>query len=401
MSIETKVLCRLCCKHTHSIKSHLSKEHTNVSLEEYTRNYPDSPLYSKTALEVINQEFKKTTESKQVKNQTQAKLINIQMDTETKKYKSISEIFGVDPAKCKKKPTRNNPNPGDIVSSYLINNVEELQIFVPKVDKEYVFPADVLINIAMAIEINIPMLLWGLHGTGKSTLAEQYCARTNRPAMRIQHTISTEESHIVGQYIVKDRETQFELGPLAYAMKHGLVYIADEYDFALPNVLSLYQPVLEGKALIIKDAPISMRVIEPHANFRFIATGNTNGNGDETGLYQGTQLQNAANYSRFGVTLKINYLSPEIEKRILEEKIGLAPLISEHMIDFATEIRKGYARKELSITISPRELFNASTIGLIKGMDWKAGINLAFANRLNEVDVSVVEQITSRIFDKL
>ena len=37
-------------------------------------------------------------------------------------------------------------------------------------------------------------------------------------------------------------------------MKHGWVYLADEYDFAFPQILGVYQPVLEGEALVIKEA---------------------------------------------------------------------------------------------------------------------------------------------------
>ena len=90
--------------------------------------------------------------------------------------------------------------------------------------------------------------------------------------------------------VVKNGETVFELGPLPYAMKHGMVYCADEYDFAEPAVLSIYQSVLEGKPLIIKEADLENRVIKPHPNFRFCATGNTNGAGDSFGLYQGTRI---------------------------------------------------------------------------------------------------------------
>lgn len=69
-------------------------------------------------------------------------------------------------------------------------------------------------------------------------------------------------------------------------MKHGWVYLADEYDFAFPQILGVYQPVLEGEALVIKEATPEWRRITPHERFAFIGTGNTNGSGDETGLYQ-------------------------------------------------------------------------------------------------------------------
>jgi cobaltochelatase CobS len=183
--------------------------------------------------------------------------------------------------------------------------------FLATKDPNYVFPIDHAVSVAMALDrrVRVPILLWGLHGSGKSTLAEQVAACTNRPSIRVQHSVDTEASDIVGQWTLEGDKTAFHYGPLARAMRDGLVYIADEYDFALPNVLAVYQAVLEGNPLFIKQAPEHMAIVRPHQDFRFIATGNTNGSGDETGLYQGTQIQNAANYSRFGITIKLDYQS--------------------------------------------------------------------------------------------
>jgi cobaltochelatase CobS len=160
---------------------------------------------------------------------------------------------------------------------------------------------ELLKDVLMMIEMRIPGYLWGHAGTGKSTLPTQLCARLNRPIIRAQHTASTEESHICGQILVRSGATYFEPGLLASAMRNGWVYLADEYDFAFPQILGVYQPVLEGEPLIIKEATPEWRYVEPHKRFAFIGTGNTNGSGDETGLYQGTNIQNAANFSRFGI----------------------------------------------------------------------------------------------------
>src|SRR5690606_3664152 len=117
-----------------------------------------------------------------------------------------------------------------------------------------------------------------------------------------------------------------------------------------------YQPVLEGKALVIKEADAANRIIKPHPNFRFVATGNTNGSGDETGLYQGTNIQNAANYDRFNMVLEIKYMSPEKEVQIIMKQSGIAKGDAEKMVDFASRIREQYSSAKLSAPISPRTL---------------------------------------------
>ncbi len=173
------------------------------------------------------------------------------------------------------------------------------------------------------------------------------------------------------------------------AMLNGWVYLADEYDFALPSVLAVYQPVLEGKALVIKEAPAAQRIVRPHPNFRFIATGNTNGSGDETGLYQGTNIQNAANYDRFHMVLEIKYMKAALETQILVNQAKIDKADAEKLVDFANRVRESYDGNKISSPISPRTLIAAAQIGLRKG-SYRAGISLCFANKLSKVDKEVV-----------
>jgi cobaltochelatase CobS len=252
----------------------------------------------------------------------------------------------------------------------------------------------------MAIELAKNLYVWGHAGTGKTTLIEQIMARTGRPVIRVQHSIGTEESHVLGQWVVRGGQTEFQPGLLPLAMRNGWTYLADEYDFGNPAVLSVYQPVLEpGKSLVIKDAPDEWRVVKPHENFRFIATGNTNGSGDDTGLYQGTQIQNAANYDRFGMVLEATYMAPELEAAILVQRCRIQKKNADQLVDFANRVREAYKNKEIASTISPRCLIDAADIGLRRA-NWRLGVTLAFVNKLSAVDRAVVDGVASRILDK-
>lgn len=286
----------------------------------------------------------------------------------------------------------------------LEDRVDESKNLVPAIDPNYVFPLEDSVNIAMALDQRVKsnILLWGYHGSGKSTLAQQVCARTNRPAIRVQHSVDTESSDVVGQWVLVGGETKFIYGPLARAMISGLVYIADEYDFALPNVLAVYQAVLEGAPLFIKQAPEDMATIVPHPDFRFIATGNTNGAGDETGLYQGTQIQNAANYSRFGLTVKVEYQDASGESAIITKRIGEIPDVDlKNLMEFAKLVREGYDNKSITNTLSTREIIEIAKLAILKGRDgpnWDFAVNHAFNNRMSTIDAAAVRQIMQRVF---
>jgi len=215
--------------------------------------------------------------------------------------------------------------------------------------------------------------------------------------IRIQHTVNTEESHINGQWTVKAGQTEFELGPLPMAMMNGWTYCADEYDFGLPSVLANYQAVLEGKSLVIKEAPAHLRVIKPHAEFRFVCTGNTNGSGDETGLYQGTMIQNSANYDRFGMVVNKKYMDKKAESQILQNHCKLTPVDADKMIEFASLVRQAYDGAKISDTISPRTLIFASKIGVMRG-SFSQGLMLSFMNKLSKIDKEVCVGLSQRIF---
>jgi cobaltochelatase CobS len=375
-----KIECKIDGARVHSIKIHIDKNYPGGewSVEKYLDKYgKDSPLLSAKAETALRErrEQKKAAIAGEMANR-----------------QPLSSLFGLPPAKTL------NPRGQPITVAVFDDHTDETLAFVPDTDKSYVYNIELLKSVLISYELNKTIYLYGYHGSGKTTVLEQVAARTKRPFLRLQHTINTEESHIVGQWTVKDGQTVFQLGPLPMAMQMGLIFCADEYDRALPSVSSVYQAVLEGKPLMIKEAPPEMRIIRPHKNFRFVATGNTNGCGDDTGLYQGTQVQDAANYSRFAITEEVFYPEEKIEAAIVAGQSQCKLEEATKLVKFANEVRKSFAGRQISSTISPRELINAAFLGMVRGGDWRMGLRMAFANRLSRTDREVCDQFAQRLF---
>ena len=76
----------------------------------------------------------------------------------------------------------------------------------------------------------------------------------------------------------------YQYGPLALAMRHGGLFLLDEFDLLDPSTAAGLNSILDGSPLCIPEN--GGEIIEPHEMFRFVATANTNGGSDETGLYQ-------------------------------------------------------------------------------------------------------------------
>lgn len=375
----------------HSIALHLRDEHPEFSVDAYASKFPGAPLLSEYAKERLAQRAAEKAAAGPAVAHAAAASVTPLHAAVAKTQKFFHEVFELGDT-----PEARNAR-GEPIPVTVLEPDPVTAEFIPDVDPNHVWDIEILKNTLMAFELNMPIYEWGHAGTGKTTDLLNVCARTKRPAIRVQHTANTEESHILGQRIAIKGETPFVLGPLPFAMKHGLVYIADEYDFAMPSVLSVYQPVLEGNALVIKEADPADRIIRPHPMFRFCATGNTNGSGDDTGLYQGTMIQNAANYDRFGMVIEKHYMKADHEIQIIASQASIAKGDSKKLVDFATKVREAFGSAKISNTISPRALINAAKIGVRRG-NLRTGIALSFGNKLNKVDREVVDGIAQRIF---
>ncbi|MCP1540017.1 AAA family ATPase [Methylorubrum extorquens] len=390
-----KITCELDGARVHVIQAYLKESHPEWTVERYRAAYPDAPLLSPAAA-------KRLAEKK-----AQAEEAAVTGHIERLPLAKVFETGDV-PA------TKNKRNEPILIAVYKGHQPEALAL-VPEIDRNYVFNLELVKTALMGLEMRMNVYFWGYHGSGKTTLFEQACARTKRPFMRVQHTANTEEAHIIGQYVVQavkraskdaagndievlSTETVFQPGPLTIAMLNGYVYCADEYDFALPSVLALYQPILEGKPLYIKDAPPEMRMIKPHPDFRFVATGNTNGGGDETGLYQGTQIQNAANYSRMHIVEEVPYMEASIETAIVQSQASLKKADAEKLVKFANDIREAFKGGRIGMTISTRELITAGRLAAVRGSDYEAGLRQGYMNRMSRIDREAASQLAQRYF---
>jgi cobaltochelatase CobS len=407
---DNKITCQICGSREHAIQAHLPKLHPEWTLERYKQAYPEAPLLSPYAEEQLNKRRAEMAAGKVPTTPMPASgptpgaaapaaaptsaatiiqsAVTVQPGARVKK--PFHEVFKLGAVKAALS-SKGDPIPISVLTPH------EHQDMVPAEDENYIFNIDLLKTCLMGLELNIPSYLWGHAGTGKTTMWEQISHYLNMPAIRVQHTLNMEEAHVIGQTLANEKGTYFEPGPLPMAMRNGWTYVADEYDRAVPGVLSCYQPVLEGKPLIIKEAPPEWRVVKPHPNFRFVATGNSNGSGDETGLYQSTLTQDASNYSRFGIVEKVNYMPQDQERAILMGKTGIAKEDAQRLVQFATDVRKQYDARQLTNPIGPRELLYAATLGARRA-DFRWGIKVAFSNKLPQRSQLAVDQFAQRIF---
>lgn len=258
------------------------------------------------------------------------------------------------------------------------------------------------------------LFIAGPTGSGKTSCITELAARLNWPVQQITLNGRFEFAQLKGQLQVvpppagsSTPVTQFIHGPLARAMKYGHILLLNEIDMADPAELAGLNDVLEGRPLVIAEN--RGEIIKPHPMFRVVATANSFGSGDESGLYQGVQTQNIASLDRYRF-VKVDYPDQFVEKAILKQVCpSLIDEIVEGMVLLANHVRKlfigtdsdGGSHAELSVTISTRNLVRWGQLAV----DFrnapnclKYALDMALLERCNAEDRQVINNIAISIF---
>jgi len=252
-------------------------------------------------------------------------------------------------------------------------------------------------------------LLVGPTGSGKSSLVEQITARLRWPCITVSAHSRMEMPELTGfnlpitDPVSGDLNTKFVDGPLTKAMRLGMVFVLDEYDTLDPAVSVGLHAILEGRPLVIAEN--GGEVIHPHPNFRFVACGNTAGQGDENSLYSATMQQNLATLDRFRV-FEIGYIPKKEEIKLLMDAVpGLDSKLAASMAEIACAIRArhmGNGSSFLSVTMSTRTLLRwariASTYAHVGAPEpVQTALAESLLNRCDKVQRLAVEKIAQSI----
>jgi cobaltochelatase CobS len=317
------------------------------------------------------------------------------MNKRTKIVTPIATAFGIEAPQSLTIEAYNEPSP-----------------FTPKRDDNYQFRTEVLSDIlawwTLSNELNDGLFLTGPTGSGKSSVVCQIAARLNWPVQRLTAHSRLEMPEMIGHHVVIDGDLVWQDGPLTIAMREGHIFLLDEFDLLDPGTAAGLNGIVEGAPLVIAEN--GGELIEPHPDFRFIATGNTNGGGDRTGLFQGTLQQNAALMDRMWV-VEVGYPTVEMEKAILTKACPNVPTqIADTMITVANEIRGMFMGEDgnpgaIEVTMSTRTLLRWAHMSWFFQAKSRTGVNpldyaldRALANRANPETKRALHEIVQRHF---
>ena len=194
--------------------------------------------------------------------------------------------------------------------------IDESDVSIPAKYPDYVpfgFYKD-LRNIIKS-DMFYPVFITGLSGNGKTLMVEQVCAELGRECIRVNISIETDESDLLGGPTLVDGNVVNRDGPVITAMKRGAILLIDEVDRG-SNKLMCLQGILEGKPYYNKK---NGEMVHPAEGFNVIATANTKGKGDESGRYMAATILDDAFLERFPITVEQEYPDIKVETKILSK----------------------------------------------------------------------------------
>ena len=259
------------------------------------------------------------------------------------------------------KPVEKSDNKIQNVST----DLEETDL-VPKVYKNYV-PFGNFEDVLSIVQSNrfFPVFISGHSGNGKTMSVEQACAKAKRKFICVSMTPETDESDLLGNYVLINGNMEWRDGPVTTAARQGAVLCIDEIDYGAQNLSSL-QRVLEGKPFMLKKKG---ELITPAPGFTVFATANTKGKGSDDGRYMFTNVLNEAFLERFRNTMEQEWPPVSTERKIVQKELSSVgredPDFADKLVTWADVIRKTFSDGGCDEVISTRRLVHiVETFGI-------------------------------------
>lgn len=388
-----KVKCEICGCYYHTLGVHLKSAH-GIDTKEYGAKFPTASLQSEFFTKKLSEGLTGTTRKTTVRA---SKFMAPSTSANGVAATATSNV--TDPVA----PTPANAMAIGAATLVVRDDLtDEDRLYVPQHDGEFDLDMSVLEPLAIAVETDTNALLVGPAGCGKTSLVCELAAILNQPLKRTNMNGEYRVSDFVGEKVLtQDAEgstvVTWKDGILTEAARKGWWLLVDELDAAPARIMMRLQSVLEpGHPLILAEN--NGEVVRIHPNFRLIATANTLGRGDDSGMYAGTNVLNEATLDRFGIVLEVSYLTPAKETAVLVSKTGLPKEVAAKMVEIAGKVRDGLKREECFCTMSTRRLLNWAKMTVKMGGNARKAATVTVVNRLGTDDRRYVTGLIAHVF---
>ncbi len=210
-----------------------------------------------------------------------------------------------------------------------------------------------------AAKLNLPVLIKGPTGCGKTRFIEYMGQQLNRKVYTIACHDDLTSSDLVGRYLIGDNKTYWQDGPLTKAVREGGICYLDEIVEARKDTTVVIHPLADYRRILPIDK--TGEVIEAHPDFMLVVSYNPGYQNLLKGMKPSTK-------QRF-VAMSFDYPVLDKETDIIINESGIDYKLAKELSLLAQEIRR---LKDIDIQESVSTRLLIYTALLIKqGLDAK------------------------------
>ena len=202
-----------------------------------------------------------------------------------------------------------------------------------------------------AFERQLPVLLKGPTGVGKTRFVEHMAERLGRPLITVPCHEDLTAADLVGRYLLEGDSTVWIDGPLTAAVKRGAILYLDEVVEARPDTVVVLHPLMDHR----RELHIERLGLTEHAAEGFMLVLSYNPG------YQTLSKDLKASTRQRLVALSFTFPTPELETRILVEVHGIERDAARRLVQLAQAVRR-QPHEGLAEVVSTRALIAAGDL---------------------------------------
>jgi len=220
-------------------------------------------------------------------------------------------------------------------------------------------------DVCMDILENETVMIVGLPSTGKTSVVEQIAAWTGTPLLYTDCEQDTTLSQVIGDWKLVAGEMVWVDGPLTVAMRHGYIYLFNEFDYASAGVIGglngVFAPVTNSNPVRRLPLPTG-EVVKAHSNFRILATCNSLGAQVQyKRMFPNARPQNAATLGRFKF-YEVSFMTVDEETDMNMREFSMDSMdrdVREHVrkiVVVADRCREAFRAGDLTVLVQMRHV---------------------------------------------
>lgn len=223
-----------------------------------------------------------------------------------------------------------------------------------------------------AYQRQLPLLLKGPTGCGKSRFVEAMAAELARPLITVACHDETTAADLLGRWLVQGGDTVWQDGPVTRAVRQGAILYLDELAEAREDVVVILHPLTDHRRELLLDRHDEVLAAAPE--FMLVASFNP-------GYQSGLKEMKPSTRQRF-VTCAFDYPDVAVEAEIIVAEAGVDGKVGRRLAELAHRIRVMH-ELGLTETVSTRLLVAAGHL-IAAGMPPRLAGSVAIAQTLTD-----------------